>query len=71
MYKISGKVMKFIMEVMKTWKVELIVEGKTLMEVEIRGGHAFTITIFNNDAAAQSHSEKIYRGLQIYQITRE
>ena len=38
MYKISDKIINFITEVMKTWKVELIAGGKTLTEVEIKRG---------------------------------
>ena len=35
-YKISDKVLEFITEPMKNWKVELAVEGKTLAVVKIQ-----------------------------------
>ena len=43
MYEISDKVIKFSMEAMKNWKVELTGE-RTLAEVNIQGG------IFQGDA---------------------
>ena len=35
MYKIFNKVMKFITEAIKNWKVKLTASGKTLAEVKI------------------------------------
>ena len=50
MYKISDKVIKFIMEAMKKCKVELTAGGKTLAEVKT----TFTIIICNSDDAILS-----------------
>ena len=36
MYKISGKVTKFITDAMENWKVELTAKRKTLAEVKIQ-----------------------------------
>ena len=38
MYKISGKVMKFINNTMENWKVELTARRKTLAVVKIQRG---------------------------------
>ncbi len=58
MYKITDKVIKFIIEAVKNWKVEMKTKGKTLAEVKIQGciflGNApFTITICNGNNATQ------------------
>ena len=37
MYKISDKVINFITEVVKNWKVELTIGGKSLAEVTVQG----------------------------------
>ena len=44
MYKISDKVIKFIEETMKNWRVELTAGGKNFAEVKIQKG------IFQGDA---------------------
>ena len=44
MYKISDKVIKFIEETMKNWRVELTARGKSFAQVKIQGG------IFQGDA---------------------
>ena len=46
MYKISNKVINFITETMKNWRVELIAEGKTLTSVEIISGDALSPLLF-------------------------
>ena len=46
MYKISDEVINFIKKTMKTWRVELIAEGKSLAEAKIQRG------IFPGDARA-------------------
>ena len=38
MYKISNEVKNFIEKTMKTWKMELTAEGRTLDEAKIRRG---------------------------------
>ena len=47
MYKISDEVIKFIEKTMKTWRVELTAEGKSLSEAKIHRG------IFQGDALSQ------------------
>ena len=44
MYKISDEVMNFIEKTMKTWRVELTAEGRSLAEAKIQRG------IFQGDA---------------------
>ena len=44
MYKISDEVINFIEKTMKTWRVELIAERKSLAEAKIQRG------IFQGDA---------------------
>ena len=44
MYNISDKVIKFIVETMKNWRVELTTGGKSFAEVKIQ------IAIFQGDA---------------------
>ena len=39
MYKISDKIIKFITEAMKNWKVGLTAGGKALAEVKIQRGN--------------------------------
>ena len=45
-YKISDKVINFITEAMKNWKVELKKGGKTLAEVNIFQGDALSQILF-------------------------
>ena len=53
MYKISDKVIKFIMESRKIWKVEMTAGGKTLAEVKIQrcifqgNGHSLLLIVIS------------------------
>ena len=38
MYKISYEVINFIEKTMKTWKVELTVEGRSIAEAKVQRG---------------------------------
>ena len=50
MYQISGKIIKFIENTMKNWRVELTAGGKSLAEVKIQGaifqGDALSLLLF-------------------------
>ena len=60
MYKISDEVIKFIVETMKNWTMELTVGGKSIAAVKIQwyipGRCAITITIGNPSDTTQSHT---------------
>ena len=60
MHKIYNKVLIYITESMKNWRVKLIAGGKTLAVIKIQrhypGRCAFTITICNNNDATQLHT---------------
>ena len=65
MYKISDKIIKFITENMKNWKVELTAEWKTLVEVKfledaLPRRRTFSITIRNSNDATQLHTKEMH-----------
>ena len=67
MYKISDKVIKFIMEPMKNWKIEFIACRTTLAEVKIQR-HIFQrdsqsqLSFLNCNDATQSQGLQMHRG---------
>ena len=70
MYKISNKIIKSITETMKKWKVELIVEGKTFIGVEIQKiifqGYALSALPWEIANIPLNHIlRKVHRPLQI------
>ena len=70
MYKISDKVIKFITEVMKNWKRELLSEEETGMKIQ-RGIFQGDVLLLSQFVVAMIPLNYTLRKCVIYKITRK
>ena len=70
MYKISEELIKHIEKIMKHWRVEWTIGGKSLGQVKIQTG-IITITICNRYDATQPQTQKMHSQLSSYLIARK
>ena len=76
MYKISDRIIDFLMNTLENWRVDLTTGGQTRVELKIQTGdfqlNSLSFLLFvNSSDATELHNQEIYRRLQIYKFTNK